>query len=141
MAKRLSELLSGLPAMRQAQALSVLQKHFDAVLPLRFIGEAQVANLDEGELRVLCSNGAVASRLRLEAKSLADALQKRGLNVRRVSLKVQPSGYRKTSPSRSKPSLPAAARQAFESATRQMEEGELKTALEQLLKHHQKQES
>jgi hypothetical protein len=136
MAQRLSELLNGLPAMRQAQALSALQRQFDAVLPARFRGEAQVVALEEGELRVRCSNGAIASRLRLEAQNLADAMQKRGLAVRRVNLKVQPANPRKTPPPHAKAPLPAAARQAFESASEQLEEGEVKTALQRLLKHH-----
>ena len=133
MAQRLSELLSGLPAMRQAQALSALQKQFDAVLPARFRGAAQVVGLEEGELRVLCANGAIASRLRLEAQAMAEALQKRGLPVRRVSLKVQPSTLRKAPSPRAKPPLPSAARQAFASANEQLEEGEVKAALQKLL--------
>ena len=137
MAHRLSELLQGLPAIRQAQALAALQKQFDAALPARFRGEAQVVALEEGELRVLCSNGAIASRLRLEAQALADALQKRGLAVRRVSLKVQPANSRKAPPPRIKPPLPDAAKLAFESASEQLEEGEVKAALQKLLKHHQ----
>lgn len=137
MAQRLSELLQGLPAIRQAQALAALQKQFDAALPTRFRGEAQVVALEEGELRVLCSNGAIASRLRLEAQNLADALQKRGLAVRRVSLKVQPANSRKAPPPRIKPPLPTAAKQAFESVSEQLEEGEVKAALQKLLKHHQ----
>jgi hypothetical protein len=136
MAQRLSELLSGLPAIRQVQALVALQKQFDAVLPARFRGEAQVVALEEGELRVLCANGAIASRLRLEAQSLAEALQKRGLAVRRVSLKVQPANSRKPPAPRAKPPLPAAAKQAFASASDQLEEGEVKAALQNLLKHH-----
>ncbi len=136
MAQRLSELLAGLPAMRQAQALAALQKRFDAALPARFRGEAQVVALEEGELRVLCANGAIASRLRLEAQQLADALQKRGLAVRRVSLKVQPANPRKAAPRRPKPPLPAAARQAFASAGEQLPDGEVKAALQRLLKHH-----
>ncbi|MEW6131628.1 MAG: DciA family protein [Pseudomonadota bacterium] len=137
MARRLSELLQDLPAVRQAQALAALQKHFDAALPARFRGEAQVVALEEGELRILCRNGAIASRLRLEAQNLADALQKRGLAVRRVSVKVQPGNSRKAPPPRSKQPLPAAAKQAFESASEAMEEGEVKAALQKLLRHHQ----
>lgn len=136
MAKRLSELLSGLPAMRQAQALSALQKQLDAILPARFRGLAQVVGFDEGELRVLCSNGAIASRLRLEAQAMADALQKRGLPVRRVSLKVQPNTLRKAQVARPKPPLPDAARQAFASASERLAPGEVQTALQRLLKHH-----
>lgn len=137
MAQRLSELLSGLPAIRQVQALAVLQKQFDAVLPARFRGEAQVVALEEGELRVICANGAVASRLRLEAQSLADALQKRGLAVRRVGLKVQPGNARKPPVPRNKPPLPAAAKEALASASDQLEDGEVKAALQKLLRHHQ----
>jgi len=136
MARRLSELLSGLPAMQQAQVLSTLQKQFDAALPTRFRGEAQVVGFEEGELRVLCSNGAIASRLRLEAQSLAEALQKRGLPVRRVNLKVQPAHSRIAPPQRKKQPLPAAARQAFEAAESELEEGEVKAALQLFLKHH-----
>lgn len=137
MAQRLGELLGGLPAIKQAQALSVLQQHFDASLPERFRGEAQVVALEEGELRVVCTNGAIASRLRLDAQSLADSLQQRGLKVRRVSLKVRPSASRQTRTSHSKPPLPASARQAFATAAEQMDEGEVKAALQKLLKHHQ----
>lgn len=136
MAKRLGELLAGLPAVRRAQALAALQKQFDAVLPARFRGEADVVALDEGELRVVCRNGAVASRLRLEAEHLAAALQKRGLAVRRVGIRVQPAASRRAPPPPDKPPLPAAARQAFESAARQLEEGEVKAALQKLLRHH-----
>lgn len=136
MARRLSELLSGLPAMRQVLALSALQKQFDAVISPRFRGEAQVVALEEGELRVLCANGAIASRLRLEAQSLATDLQKKGLAVRRVSLKVQPATTRKPVPPRNKPPLSSAARQALTSASEQMEESEVKAALRLFLKHH-----
>lgn len=136
MAERLSDLLANLPAVRQALALSSLQRQLDAALPARLRGETQVVALENGELRVLCRNGAVASRLRLEAQGLADALQQRGLPVRRVSLKVQPSAARKPMPPRAKPPLPAAARQAFESASAQLQEGEVKAALQNLLRHH-----
>jgi hypothetical protein len=136
MARKLSELLSGLPAIRQAQALSALQKRFDAVLPARFHGQADVVALEEGELRVLCSNGAIASRLRLEAATLASQLERKGLPVRRVSVKVRPVS-RRPQPVKNKAPLPPAARQAFQVATDQLEEGEVKAALEKLLRHHQ----
>ncbi len=136
MAERLSKLLANLPAVRQALVLSSLQRQLDAALPARFRGEAQVVALENGELRVLCRNGAIASRLRLESQNLADALQKRGLDVRRVNLKVQPANSRKPAPPHNKPPLPDAARQAFASASEQMEEGEVKAALQRLLKRH-----
>ncbi len=136
MAQRLSDLLANLPAVRQALALSSLQRQFDAALPARFRGGVQVVAFEDGELRVLCSNGAIASRLRLEAQNLAEALQKRGLPVRRVSLKVQPTSLRKPLPPRAKPPLPVSARQAFESASEHLQEGEVKTALQNLLRHH-----
>jgi hypothetical protein len=136
MAQRLGELLSELPALKQVQVLSVLQKHFDATLPARFRGEAQVVALEQGELRVLCSNGAVASRLRLEAQNLAESLQQHGLSVRRVSLKVRPASIRKPATLRKKAALPESAKHAFESAAEQMDEGVVKAALQKLLKHH-----
>jgi hypothetical protein len=136
MARRLGELLSGLPAIQQAQVLSTLQKAFDVVLPARFRGEADVVALEDGELRVLCSNGAIASRLRLDAATLAAHLEKRGLAVRRVSVKVRPIS-RRAPPVKGKPPLPTAARQAFKVATDQLEEGEVKAALQKLLRHHQ----
>ncbi len=136
MAQRLNELLASLPAVRRALALSALQKHFDAVLSVRFRGETQIVALEEGELRVLCKNGAIASRLRLESRNLAEALQARGLPVRRVSLKVQPGSVRKPPPPPAKPPLPAAARQAFESVSEQLQDGEVKDALQMLLRHH-----
>lgn len=137
MAQHLSDLLNGLPAIQQAQALTALQRHFDAVLPERFRGDAQVVALENGELRVLCSNGAIASRLRLDADNLSAALQQRGLKVRSINLKVRPTTARTHARPHNKATLPEPARQAFESAARQMDEGELKMALQNLLKHHQ----
>lgn len=137
MAQHLSDLLQKLPALRQAQALAGLQRHFDAVLAERFRGEALVVALEDDELLVLCSNGAIASRLRLDAQSLADSLQQRGLAVRRVSIKVRPATTRKPPAPRNKAGLSATAQQALASAAGQMEEGEVKAALQKLLKHHQ----
>ena len=136
MALRLGELLGDLPAVRQAQTLAALQKRFDAVLPARFRGEADVVALEDGELRILCSNGAIASRLRLESSSLAIQLESKGLPVRRVSVKVRPAS-RRAQPVKTKAPLSPAARKAFKDATDQLEEGEVKAALEKLLRHHQ----
>jgi hypothetical protein len=136
MAHRLGDLLGNLPAIQQAQTLAALQKRFDAVLPARFHGQADVVALEQGELRVLCGNGAVASRLRLEAATLASQLESKGLPVRRVSVKVRPAS-RRPAPIKNKPPLSPVARQAFIAATEQLDEGELKTALEKLLRHHQ----
>lgn len=136
MAQRLDDLLNDLPLMRQAQVLTTLQKKFDAVLPARFRGEVSVVALEEGELRVLCSNGAIASRLRLEAATLASQLENKGLPVRRVSVKVRPAS-RRAQPVKTKAPLSPAARKAFKDATDQLEEGEVKAALEKLLRHHQ----
>jgi hypothetical protein len=136
MAHRLGDLLGNLPAIQQAQTLAALQKRFDAVLPARFHGQADVVALEQGELRVLCGNGAVASRLRLEAATLASQLESKGLPVRRVSVKVRPAN-RRPAPIKNKPPLSPVARQAFLAATEQLDEGELKTALEKLLRHHQ----
>jgi hypothetical protein len=137
MAHHLSDLLNGLPALKQVQVLSVLQRHFDAALPERFRGDAQVVALEDGELRVLCTNGAIASRLRLDAQSLADSLQQRGLSVRRVSIKVRPASTRKPPTPRNKAPLSEAAKQALTSAAVKMDEGEVKAALQKMLKHHQ----
>lgn len=136
MAQRLREVLSELPAFRQAQRLAGLQSRLDAVLPLRFRGEAQVSALEDGELRVVCANGAIASRLRLEAASLADSLQRSGVAVRRISFKVRPPINPRSTAKRPKAGLPAAAKQAFEFAADSIEPGEVRDALERLLGHH-----
>jgi hypothetical protein len=135
-AQRLGDLLAGLPAARTAQTLIALQKRFDAVLPARFRGEVDVVALEDGELRILCSNGAIASRLRLEASVLASQLEMKGLPVRRVSVKVRPAS-RRVQLRKPKSPMPAAARQAFRKAADGLEEGEVKAALERLLRHHQ----
>lgn len=137
MIQRVNELLGNLPAIHKAQTLSALQQRLDAVLPERFRGAAQVVALENGELRVLCTNGAIASRLRLESGRLAEAMQQRGLAVRSVSLKVQPANTRKSQPVRKKAELPNAARKAFAEAAERMEDGEVKDALQRLLRHHQ----
>lgn len=137
MSQRIGQLLKDLPALRQIEAMSRLQAQLDAVLPERFRGQAMAAALHEGELRVLCANGAIASRLRLEAAQLAEAMQARGATVRRLDIKVRPQASPRTAPPlRNKKPLPEAAQQAFTDALAQMEEGEVKDALRALLKHH-----
>ena len=138
MAQRLNELLGTLPALQQAQALGLLQRQFDAVLPAKFQGLVQVVALEQGELRALCENGAIASRLRLETQALALQLQTSGLKVRSISFRVRPASSRQAAAVRAKPPLPTAAHNAFSLAAKKLEDGEVKTALEQLLKHHQK---
>lgn len=136
MAQHLSELLGRLPVLQQAQTLAVLQRHLDSVLPVKFRGKVQVVGLEQGELRTLCENGAIASRLRLEPQHLAVQLQANGLRIRSISFKVRPAASRKTTQVRPKAPLSGAAQTAFSDAAKNMPEGEVKAALQKLLKHH-----
>lgn len=138
-ASSLSELLaSQLPATlrARAQALIQLQDQVDRSLPAALSGHVRVLQLAEGQLRLACDSGAVASRLRHLSERLVADLSARGVAVTSLRVSVNPELLATALPPLVKPGLPAAALDSLAQLGKDIDEGPLKQALGRLLRHH-----
>lgn len=138
-ASSLSELLaSQLPtALRaRAQALIELQDRVDRCLPAALTGHVRVLQLAEGQLRLACDSGAVASRLRHQSERLVADLSSRSVAVQSLRVSVNPELLATAPPPLAKPGLPPAALDSLAQLSDDIDEGPLKQALGRLLRHH-----
>lgn len=138
-AHSLSQLLATqLPAqlLARAQILLKVQATLDRQLDASLIGHVRVAQLENGNLRLACDSGAVASRLRHQTGKLAADLNRRGLPVDHVRVSVNPEYLVCTPPAPSKHGLSQAALDELSRLDATIEDGPLKQALDQLLRHH-----
>jgi hypothetical protein len=138
-ASSLSELLaSQLPATlrERAQALIQLQDRVDRSLPAALTGHVRVLQLAEGQLRLACDSGAVASRLRHLSESLIADLAARGVAVKSLRVGVNPELLATSTPPVAKAGLPASALASLAQLGDDIDEGPLKQALGRLLRHH-----
>lgn len=140
-ASSLSELLaSQLPATlrARARALIELQDRLDRSLPAALAGHVRVLQLAEGQLRLACDSGAVASRLRHLSESLVADLSTRGVAVSSLRVSVNPELLASAPPPLAKPGLPASALDSLAQLGEDIAEGPLKQALGRLLQHHRR---
>ncbi len=138
-ASSLSELLaSQLPMALQAraQALIKTQAQLDRSLPAALSGHVRVLQLENGQLRLACDSGAVASRLRHQTDSLLSDLARNGMEVSALRVSVNPELLATPAPHVDKPGLPAAALDSLAQLNTDIEDGPLKQALDRLLRHH-----
>jgi hypothetical protein len=138
-AESLADLLSRqMPAgvATRAQALLKLQAALDRALPAALAGHVRVRTLDAGVLSLACASGAQASRLKQQTDSLITALASRGVTVDSVRVSVDPALLPPYAPPADKPGLPPAALDGLAQLETSMEDGPLKDALAQLLRHH-----
>ena len=75
--------------IRRAQSMDTLTGALQAVLPADLAANLIAANVrEDGELVLVCSSPAWASRLRFEAEQMADTARKSGLAVSACTVKV-----------------------------------------------------
>ena len=120
----------------RAQGLLRLQSVLDRALPAALTGHVRVRTLDAGVLSLACANGALASRLKHQTDALMTALASRGVTVDSVRVTVDPALLAPYAPPADKPGLPPAALDGLARLETGMEDGPLKDALAQLLRHH-----
>jgi hypothetical protein len=122
----------------RARALLSTQAALDRALPAAIAGHVRVMQLEEGVLSLACGSGAVASRLRHQTDALMASLGKNGLAVNNVRVSVNPELLARYVHPVEKTGLPPAALEGLAHLNAEIEEGPLKEALAQLLRHHQK---
>jgi hypothetical protein len=140
-ASSLSDLLtSQLPhslAVR-ARALLSAQAALERALPAAISGHVRVMQLENGVLSLACDSGAVASRLRQQTDALLDKLGKHDVIATSVRVSVNPELLPRYVHPVEKTGLPATALDGLANLKAEMEEGPLKEAIDQLLRHHRK---
>lgn len=118
-------------ALPEAQRLARLNRLFAGVMPPAVCAQCAVAALQGDTALVYCGNGAAASRVRAQAKTLARALSQRAHPVEAVRVKVRADWAR---PARAeKPGLTSGALAAFRALDGELPQGALKGAVERLL--------
>ncbi len=118
-------------ALPEAERLVALNRHFAGVVPKAVALACRVAAIQGDTALVYCANGAAASRVRAQAKGVAQALAQSEASVISVKVKVRADWSLPDRPE--KHDMPEAAIGAFQDLENALPEGELKDAVERLL--------
>lgn len=140
-ASSLADLLaSQLPNSLAVRARTLLQTQaaLDRSLPAALAGHVRVMQLENGVLSLACDSGAVASRLRHQTDALLVGLGKHGVMTTAVRVSVNPELLARYVHPVEKTGLPPAALERLEHLNAEIEDGPLKDALGNLLRHHRK---
>ena len=123
-------------ALPEAERLFGLNRRFAEVVPAAVAKACHVAAV-QGEIALIyCGNGAAASRVRAQAKGVASVLSCPDVPISSVKVKIRADWSVPTPPE--KHDIPAAGINAFKALENSLPDGDLKTALERLLSHHQR---
>jgi hypothetical protein len=122
-------------ALPEAERLAGLNRRFAGVVPKAVAAACRVAAIQDDTALIYCANGAAASRVRAQAKGVAQALNQAlvpaGAAVNSVKVKVRADWSQPERPE--KHDLPQAALGAFRELEHSLPEGELRDAVERLL--------
>lgn len=118
-------------ALPEAERLVALNRRFAGVVPKAVALACRVAAIQDDLALVYCANGAAASRVRAQAKGVAQALAQAGAPVAAVKVKVRADWSLPERPE--KHDMPAAALGAFRELENTLPDGALKDAVERLL--------
>ena len=138
-AESLSDLLANqLPAGLAVRARSLLkvQAEVDRALPASLVGHVRVMQLENSVLSLACDSGAVASRLRQQTAALLETLGQHGVKASSVRISVNPELLPRYAHPVEKAGLPSSALAGLAHLNAEIEDGPLKDALDQLLRHH-----
>jgi len=126
---------------QRAQQLNQLNYILQQVMPAQFSAHCQLANINQQTLVVHTDNASYASLLRFQAKTICSALSEHlPQPVTKLELKVRPLTTPKKIDDSVSISLPDDAADALVQTANSMEEGSLKTALENLAKRRQERD-
>jgi len=122
-------------ALPEAERMTSLNRRFAGVVPPAVARACSVAAV-QGEIAVVfCGNGAAASRVRAQARGVAQALSRPDAPVSTVRVKVRADWAMPERPE--KQDMPTSAVRAFRDLDTVLPEGDLKAAVERLLAHRQ----
>jgi hypothetical protein len=119
------------PCPARGRASGALNRRFAGVVPKAVALACRVAAIQDDVALVYCANGAAASRVRAQAKGVAQALAQAGAPVAEVKVKVRADWSLPERPE--KHDMPAAALGAFRELENTLPDGALKDAVERLL--------
>jgi len=126
---------------QRAQQLNQLNYVLQQVMPPQFSAHCQLANINQQTLVVHTDNASYASLLRFQAKTICSALSEHlSQPVTKLELKVRPLITPKQSDDSASIVLSDDAAKTLSQTASSMEEGSLKTALENLAKRRQKKD-
>ncbi len=120
----------------EAERLREMDLRLGRALPRSVATACRLVAVANGEARVLCANGAAASRLRSLATTAAKALSSAACPVDRLRVRVEAGWSRPDRPE--KKALGRSALAAWDELNRELPECELKAAVERLLSHQRK---
>lgn len=129
-----SQLPNGLAV--RARALLNTQAALERALPAALAGHVRVMLLENAVLSLACDSGAVASRLRQQTAALLETLGQQGVKASSVRISVNPELLPRYAHPVEKHGLPPAALDELAHLNAEIEDGPLKDALDQLLRHH-----
>jgi hypothetical protein len=134
---RLNAILASNQELRQltskARQLSILQRHYESLVPPAFKHSSQVIQLHQQTVVIAANSGAVAAKLRHMADELISLFKAKGCEVTGIQIRVQVTAPLR--PSRPVPRrLGKAAREALGKLDENLADSPLKTALERLMK-------
>ena len=122
--------------MRRLRELQIL---YVRSAPGELASASRVKNLRAGTLLVSADNAAVAAKLKQQAPTLLASIRKTEAEVTGLRIEVQVSGLARERPPKSgkKPLSPDAV-QKFDELAKRVEDGDLKTALANLVRRHKR---
>jgi hypothetical protein len=125
-----------------ARRMRELQTLYVASAPPDLAVASRVKNLRVGTLIISADNAAVAAKLKQLAPTLLASLRKNEAQITRIRIDVHVSGalHERTPKSRKTP-LSADAIQEFDALEKRMPDGDLKSALARMVRHHRKTRS
>ncbi|PHS71035.1 MAG: hypothetical protein COB23_01910 [Methylophaga sp.] len=123
----------------RARQLNQLNIILQQALPIQFVNHCHLANISEKSIIIHTDNANFASLIRFQAASLCKALSQHLPHpVSKLEVKVKPTFLPLTSDTSTNISLSSdAAANALNRTAQSMEEGTLKTAMENLAKRYQ----
>ncbi|GAB4119097.1 MAG: hypothetical protein Fur0026_08920 [Sideroxydans sp.] len=119
---------------RTVGQVSVLQRHFQTLVPASLGRSCRVAHYADGRLTLAADNGAVAGKLRQLVPQLISSFLTMGCEVTGIQIRVQASNVPPPGPTRPR-TLGKQGRQTLEDFTRQLQDGDpLKLSLQRMVK-------
>lgn len=122
----------------QAAQLGELQRLWETLAPVPLGSTCRVAGVKDRALMLYANNGAMAAKVRQLAPSLLDKLQKKGLEVTAIQVRVQvDASWQPVKPTKNLV-LGAVACESLHGLADQLEDSPLRAAVEKMLKRHAK---
>ena len=120
-------------ALPEAERMASLNRKFASMVPAAVARACSVAAIQGETALIYCANGAAASRVRAQAKGLAQLLSRAEASVSAIRVKVRADWSLPERPE--KQDMASAGVRAFRELDAVLPDGDLKAAVERLLAH------